>query len=170
MNRLTLSFVCIALLLSGCSSSSESGSGSQADGGSGESGDDAGSTTAHDGGSSTPKDGGSDAGANVGVASEGAENKSCTDACKAQSKHCTPTCQFNDSVHGTAVGPYAGSGFYSYTTTDSSGSFTTNAMRFEASCDTVFTSKWSDNPDDPGTDYVVDYTYMSSPISCCCAP
>ncbi|MGH7281252.1 MAG: hypothetical protein ACRELY_07005 [Polyangiaceae bacterium] len=84
--------------------------------------------------------------------------------------HCTPTCQFNDSLHGTEVGPYAGSGFYSYTTDDGmGGSFTSNAMRFEASCDTVFTSTWTDNPDDPGEPYVVDYTYTSSPIACCCA-
>ena len=67
------------------------------------------------------------------------------------------------------MGPYAGSGFYSYTTSDTGGSFTTNGMRFEPSCDTVFTSTWTDNPEDPGTPYVVDYTYTSTPISCCCA-
>ena len=77
---------------------------------------------------------------------------------------------FNDSLHGGQVGPYAGSGFYSYTTSNGGDSFTTNATRNEASCSTVFTTTWTDNPDDPGSPYTVDYTYSSTPISCCCAP
>lgn len=170
MHKILVSFACLALFVAGCSSSSDPGSSSDA--GSSSTDDDAGGSGRRDAGSGTRQDAGAkDSGtASVGIVSDGAEGKSCTDACKSQSMHCTPTCQFGDSLHGGEVGPYAGSGFYSYTTTDTGGgSFTTNAMRFEASCDTVFTSTWTDNPDDPGAPYVVDYTYSSTPISCCCA-
>lgn len=169
MHKIPIFLACFAFATSACSSSSDPGSSSDA--GPSSSGDDSG-TSSDAGRRSTTRDAGtsSDSGSSVGIVSDGEEGKSCTDACKSQSMHCTPTCQFADSLHGGDVGPYAGSGFYSYTTTDTGGgSFTSNAMRFEASCDTVFTSTWTDNPDDPGEPYVVDYTYSSTPIACCCA-
>ena len=171
MQKILFVLVCLATATTAaCSSATDSGSGAS-DAGSSANDSDA-SSGRRDAGTSTHADAGTkDSGtASVGIVSDGAEGKSCTDACKSQSMHCTPTCQFSDSLHGGEVGPYAGSGFYSYTTTDTGGgSFTTNAMRFEASCDTVFTSTWTDNPEDPGQPYVVDYTYSSTPISCCCS-
>lgn len=170
MHKLPLFLVCLAIANAACSSSSDSGSGAS-DAGTSSSDEDSGSGRRDAGTSSRTDAGAKDSGtASVGTVSDGAEGKSCTDACKSQSMHCTPTCEFNDSLHGGTVGPYAGSGFYSYTTDNGGGdTFTTNANRFEASCDTVFTSTWTDNPDDPGTPYVVDYTYTSTPIACCCA-
>lgn len=166
--KTTALFACFALLsLAACSSSSANDDGHGGDAGavddSGSVGDDAGSAT-HGGN----HDASIDASVTGGQVSDGLEEKSCADACKVLTKKCTPTCTFHDSVGGPDQPNMAGAGFYSHTTKDSSGSFTVNAMRFEASCDTVFGATWSDNPDDPGTDYEVDSTYTSTPIVCCC--
>ncbi len=167
--KTTALFACLALFsLAACSSSSSNDAGNGSDAGAV---DDSGSVTGDDAGSATHggnHDAGADASVAVGQVSDGIEGKSCTDACKALAKKCTPTCTFHDSLGGPDQLNMAGAGFYSHTTKDSSGSFTVNAMRFEASCDTVFSSTWSDNPDDPGTDYEVDSTYTSTPIDCCC--
>ncbi|HEX7665347.1 MAG TPA: hypothetical protein VF407_12570, partial [Polyangiaceae bacterium] len=158
--KTTALFAGLALFsLAACSSSSSNDGGNASDSGAPE---DSGTTSTDDGGSATHggnPDAGVDASVATGQVSAGIEGKSCADACKALSKTCTPTCTFHDSLGGPDKTSMAGAGFYSHTTSDSSGSFTVNAERFEPACATVFTATWSDNPEDPGTSYEVDYTY-----------